>query len=152
MISRFTKHFLLVFLVLVCPRRPSNPRHSNLLDLPSAAAKILLASVTLYHRPIPSYLDLRTGALFGDGGVEKEFHALPIQVHDRPPAIPHATGSVIMSKLGNETVKCAIVSTFDPPRIFNARSQGSFRSCYVEAVVSQQRRVSSDLCLIDLVL
>jgi len=82
MISRFTKHFLLVFLVL-----------------------LLVGSVTLYHRPIPSYLDLRTGALFGDGGVEKEFHALPIQVHDRPPAIPHATGSVIMSKLGNETVK-----------------------------------------------
>jgi len=85
MISRFTKLFLFVILLL-----------------------LLVATVTLLHRPIPSYLDLRTGALFGDGGVEKEFHALPIYSHDRPPAIPHATGSVIMSKLGNETAKAAL--------------------------------------------
>jgi hypothetical protein len=77
---------------------PSNP-----LTFP----KLLVATVALLHRPVPSYLDLRTGALFGDGGVEKEFHALPIYSHDRPPAIHHATGGVIMSKLGNETAKYA---------------------------------------------
>jgi hypothetical protein len=68
--------------------------------------KILLASVTLLHRG-PSHFNLRPSALFGDAGVEKEYHALPIDVHDRPSMIPHATGSVIMSKLGNETTKCA---------------------------------------------
>jgi len=85
MISRFTKLFLFVILLL-----------------------LLVATVTLLHRPVPSYLDLRTGALFGDGGVEKEFHALPIYSHDRPPAMHHATGGVIMSKLGNETAKAAL--------------------------------------------
>jgi len=84
MIPRFTKLFLIVVLVL-----------------------ILLASVTLLN-PVPSHFNLRPGALFGDGGVEKEYHALPIEVHDRPLAIPHATGSVIMSKLGNETAKAAL--------------------------------------------
>jgi hypothetical protein len=53
--------------------------------------------------------------LFDDGGVEKDFHALPIQVHDPPPAIPHATGGVIMSKLGNETAKYALISIFVAP-------------------------------------
>jgi len=84
MISRFTKLFLTVILVL-----------------------LLLASATLLRQPAPAYLD-PTGALFGDGGVEKEFHALPIQVHDQPSAIPHAKGSVIMPKLGNETAKAAL--------------------------------------------
>lgn len=79
---------------------PSNP-----LTLP----KLLVATVTLLDRPVPSYLDLRTGALFANGGVEKEFHALPIHGYDRPPALPHATGSVIMSKLGNETAKYVLV-------------------------------------------
>ncbi len=69
--------------------------------------KILLASVTLLHPPVPSPFNVRPGALFGDSGVEMEFHALPIDVHDGPLAIPHATGSVIMSKLGNETAKYA---------------------------------------------
>jgi hypothetical protein len=73
----------------------------------SAFAKILFTSVTLLHPPIPTHLNLRTGAFFGKSDVEKEFHALPIEVHDRPLAMPHATGSVIMSKLGNETAKWA---------------------------------------------
>lgn len=68
--------------------------------------KILLASVTLLPTVPSPHFNLRTGALFGDGGVENEYHALPIDVHDRPLAMPHATGSVIMSKLGNETAKC----------------------------------------------
>jgi len=85
MLSRFTKLFLIVVLVL-----------------------LLLASFTFLHHSVPPYLDPRTGALFDDGGVEKDFHALPIQVHDPPPAIPHATGGVIMSKLGNETTKAAL--------------------------------------------
>jgi hypothetical protein len=67
-------------------------------------AKILLASVTLLHQP---HLNLSTGTFFGNGSVEKEYHALPIDVHDRPLALPHATGGVIMSKLGNETAKWA---------------------------------------------
>jgi len=82
MLPRFTKLLLTVVLVL-----------------------ILLASVTLLH---PPHLNIRTGAFFGDGGAEKEYHALPIEVHDRPLAMPHATGSVIMSKLGNETAKAAL--------------------------------------------
>ncbi|KAI0300445.1 ERV/ALR sulfhydryl oxidase domain-containing protein [Multifurca ochricompacta] len=77
MISRFSKLFIFVILVL-----------------------LLLASVTLLHHPVPAYLDLRTGAFFGDGGVEKEFHALPIQIHDQPPAVPHA--------MGNETAKALL--------------------------------------------
>jgi len=85
MMPRFTKLFLFVVLIL-----------------------LLVASVTLIHRPVPSYLDLDTGNLFGDGGAEKEYHALPIQVHDQSPPMPHATGSVIMSKLGNETAKAAL--------------------------------------------
>ncbi|KAI0279100.1 ERV/ALR sulfhydryl oxidase domain-containing protein [Russula aff. rugulosa BPL654] len=84
MLTRFTKLFLFVILVL-----------------------ILLASVTFLH-PGPSHFNLRPSALFGDAGVEKEYHALPIDVHDRPSMIPHATGSVIMSKLGNETTKAAL--------------------------------------------
>jgi len=32
-------------------------------------------------------------------------------VHDQPSAIPHAIGSVIMPKLGNETAKYALIST-----------------------------------------
>ncbi|KAH9966280.1 ERV/ALR sulfhydryl oxidase domain-containing protein [Russula compacta] len=84
MISRFTKLFLLVVLLL------------------------LLVSVTLLHQPIPAYLDLRTGTVFREDGVEKEFHALPVQLHDRPPSIPYVTGGVIMSKLGNETTKAAL--------------------------------------------
>ncbi|KAH9965399.1 ERV/ALR sulfhydryl oxidase domain-containing protein [Russula dissimulans] len=84
LISRFTKFFLTVILAL-----------------------LLLASATLLRQPAPAYLD-PTGALFGDGGVEKEFHALPIQVHDQPSAIPHTKGSVIMPKLGNETTKAAL--------------------------------------------
>jgi FAD-linked sulfhydryl oxidase len=67
--------------------------------------KLLIASVTLLHHPASNYLDLRTGELFGEGGVEKEFHALPVPIQDSPPAIPHATGGVIMSKLGNATAK-----------------------------------------------
>jgi hypothetical protein len=86
MISRFTRVFLCVIFAL-----------------------LLLASVTLlYHPASTNYVDPRTGELFGDGGVEKEFHALPVPIHDSPPALPHATGSVIMSKLGNATAKAAL--------------------------------------------
>jgi hypothetical protein len=56
--------------------------------------------------------------LFGDGGVEKEFHALPIHDHDQPPAMPYATGSVIMSKLGNETAKYALGVYVQPAKDF----------------------------------
>jgi len=82
MISRFAK--LLLFTVLVL---------------------LLLSSVTLLQHPFPAYM---TGTSFGDDGSEKDFHALPIQMHDRPPVTPHATGGVIMSKLGNETTKAAL--------------------------------------------
>jgi len=85
MISRFSKLFLFVVLGL-----------------------ILLASVTFLHPPVPSHFNVRPGVLFDDSGVEKEFHALPIDVHDGSLAMPHATGSVIMPKLGNETVKAAL--------------------------------------------
>ncbi|KAF8271067.1 ERV/ALR sulfhydryl oxidase domain-containing protein [Lactarius quietus] len=85
MISRFTKLFFSVVLAL-----------------------LLIASVTLLHNPASNYVDLQTGELFGDGGVEKEFHALPISIHDPPSALPHATGDVIMSKLGNATAKAAL--------------------------------------------
>lgn len=85
MISRFTKLFICVVLAL-----------------------LLLASVTLLHHPASNHVDLQIGEVFGDGGVEKEFHALPVPIHDSPPAVSHATGSVIMSKLGNETAKAAL--------------------------------------------
>jgi hypothetical protein len=69
-----------------------------------AFLKILSASLTLH----PPHLNIRAGAfLFGDSGARNEYHALPIEVHGRPLVMPHATGSVIMSKLGNETAKCA---------------------------------------------
>jgi FAD-linked sulfhydryl oxidase len=117
MISRFTKLFLLVALGLV-----RFTFVSILTRLTLSLPKLLVATVTLFHRPVPSYLDLHTGALFGEGGVEKEFHALPVYGHDRPPSIPHATGSVIMSKLGNETAKYALVFFFDVPRGSNVSS------------------------------
>lgn len=89
---------------------------------PLTLLKLLVATVTILDRPVPSYLDLRTGALFGNGGVEKEFHALPIHGHDRPPALPHATGGVIMSKLGNETAKYVLAYLFDTTRVVDVRS------------------------------
>ncbi|KAI9511469.1 ERV/ALR sulfhydryl oxidase domain-containing protein [Russula earlei] len=85
MLSRFTKLFLCVILIL-----------------------LLLASCTLLRQPLPTYLDLPSGTLFSHGGVEKEFYALPINTHERPSVIPHAKGGVIMSKLGNETAKAAL--------------------------------------------
>ncbi|KAH9975556.1 ERV/ALR sulfhydryl oxidase domain-containing protein [Lactifluus volemus] len=68
----------------------------------------ITSSVTLVYHPLSEYVDPRTGTSFDEGGVEKEFRALPIQVHDRPPASPHAMGSVIMPKLANETAKAAL--------------------------------------------
>jgi hypothetical protein len=105
MITRFTKLFLFVVLVIVRPYHlyTSAPLISPLNQ------KILLASVTLLPT-IPSHFKLRPGAVFGNGGVEEVYHALPIEVHDRPLAMPHSTGSVIMSKLGNETTKCVYFS------------------------------------------
>jgi hypothetical protein len=103
MITRFTKLFLFVVLVLVrlyiiaIYFHATNPLNHR--------QKTLLASVTLLQ-PVPSHFNFRPGALFGGGDIEKEYHALPIEVHDRPLAIPNAKGSVIMSKLGNETAKC----------------------------------------------
>ena len=94
-----------------CSRSRTSPYHlyilprAPLISPLNLRQKILLVSVTLLQ-PVPSHFNLHPSALFGDGGVEKEYHALPIKVHDRPLAMPHATGSVIMSKLGNETVKC----------------------------------------------
>ncbi|KAI0262251.1 ERV/ALR sulfhydryl oxidase domain-containing protein [Gloeopeniophorella convolvens] len=85
MISRFSKFFLVIVITL-----------------------LLLASIALLHPPARAHLDPWTGDLFGDGGVEKEFHALPIDIPHPPPAVPHATGGVIMSKLGNETAKAAL--------------------------------------------
>ncbi|KAH9042767.1 ERV/ALR sulfhydryl oxidase domain-containing protein [Lactarius pseudohatsudake] len=85
MISRFTKLFICVVLAL-----------------------LLLASVTLLHHPASNHVDLQTGEVFGDGGVEKEPHPFPVSIHDSPPAASHATGGVIMSKLGNETTKAAL--------------------------------------------
>ncbi|KAN0130699.1 ERV/ALR sulfhydryl oxidase domain containing protein [Lactarius tabidus] len=86
MISRFTKLFLCVVLAL-----------------------LLIASVTLLHHPDANYVDLQSGEVFGDGGVEKEFHALSFPAHhSRPTTVPHATGGVIMSKLGNATAKAAL--------------------------------------------
>jgi len=81
MLSRFTKLFLVVVVIL-----------------------ILSASVTLY----PPHLNIHAGAFFGDSGAGNEYHALPINVQGRPLVMPHATGGVIMSKLGNETAKAAL--------------------------------------------
>ena len=111
MISRFTRHFLTAVLALVRLYQ----FHTPITCL--THFKILLASVTLLH---PPHLNIRTGAFFGDGGAEEVYHALPIDVHDRPLATPHAKGSVIMSKLGNETAKW-VRFCFSSQRILNVR-------------------------------
>lgn len=57
------------------------------------------------HPPSRAYIDPWTGELFGEGGVEKMFHAQPIT----NVATGGSEGGVIMTKLGNETAKLALL-------------------------------------------
>ncbi|KAI0067614.1 hypothetical protein BV25DRAFT_1818998 [Artomyces pyxidatus] len=82
MISRFSKSFLVIILVL-----------------------LLIASVALLHPPSRAHLDPWTGDLFGAGGVEEAYHVIP---PSQPTQIKGASGGVIMSKLGNATAKAAL--------------------------------------------
>lgn len=70
--------------------------------------------LSMFHEPSRAYIDPWTGQLFGEGGVEGSVAAAKEQAgkHFRfnssksPSEIKNAKGSVIMPKLGNETVKC----------------------------------------------
>ncbi|KAI0048809.1 hypothetical protein FA95DRAFT_1557547 [Auriscalpium vulgare] len=95
MISRFSKSFFVIILLL-----------------------LLVASVALLHPPARAHLDPWTGDLFGAGGVEEAFHAIPpSKTAPGAPESPqtHITsvgssvsGGVIMPKLGNATAKAAL--------------------------------------------
>ncbi|KAI0313991.1 ERV/ALR sulfhydryl oxidase domain-containing protein [Amylostereum chailletii] len=78
--SRFSRFFYFIVLVL-----------------------LLVGSIALLHPPSRSYMDPWTGDLFGEGGVEREVHILPVP---NPNANIH--GGVIMPKLGNATAKAAL--------------------------------------------
>lgn len=61
-------------------------------------AQLLLTTIALMHAPARAYIDPWSGQRFGEGGVEK---TLPEdKAHHKG-----SKGGVIMSKLGNETVK-----------------------------------------------
>ncbi|KAH9485731.1 FAD-linked sulfhydryl oxidase ERV2 [Psilocybe cubensis] len=61
--------------------------------------------IALVHPPSRSYLDSRTGQLFGEGGVEQTLHP---ETNAKTPVISGVHGKVIMGKLGNETAKAAL--------------------------------------------
>ncbi|KAI0028820.1 ERV/ALR sulfhydryl oxidase domain-containing protein [Vararia minispora EC-137] len=92
MMSRFSRTFIVVIVAL-----------------------FLVGSIAFLHPRSRSYFDPRTGDLFDDGGVEQEFHILPVgdvevNAHLVEGSVPGGGvhGKVVMPKLGNATAKAEL--------------------------------------------
>ena len=89
MISRFSRSFLLIALAL-----------------------LILFSLALFHPPSRTYFDPISGAVFGDGGVERDLAQFAAKGRSPPPKerVPEERiPGVIMPKLANATAKSVAV-------------------------------------------